>query len=117
MKKWIIITIIFISVISLLSWFIYWDQTRCYKIKKRCTPVDLSKVEDIEDIDFYRSLNEKCIGKCWTAKIKLEFDKRLCKYKYKQYREHTKDRRYFRPDTYNPCPELYTLKELNEYLY
>ena len=57
------------------------------------------------------------IGKCWTAKIKLEFDKRLCKYKYKQYREHTKDRRYFRPDTYNPCPELYTLKELNEYLY
>ena len=77
---------------------------------------DLSTIENIEDIDFYRWLNEKCAGRCWTDTIKLKIKKRHCRYQYKQYVEHTKDRRYFKPDTYNPCPELYTLPELNAWL-
>ena len=116
MKKWIKIIII-VCFLMLLGWFIYRDQTRCYEIQKRCSTIyDLTTIENLEDVDFYRWLNEKCLGKCWTAKVKLEFNKRLCRYKYKQYKEDTKDRRYFRPDTYNPCPELYTLRELNEFI-
>lgn len=98
------------------AYFIYWDQTRCYEIQSRCTPYDLTTVENTEDIDFYRWLNEKCIGKCWTAKLKLNVKKLWCRYQYKQYKERTNDRRYFRPDTYNPCPYLYTLPELNAFL-
>lgn len=75
---------------------------------------DLSEIKNVEDIEFYRWLNEKCAGKCWTARLKLNLKKKLCRYQYKQYKERTKDRRYFRPDTYNPCPELYTLQELND---
>jgi hypothetical protein len=40
----------------------------------------------------------------------------MCRYQYKQHLQRTKDRVYFRPDTYNPCPELYTLPELNGYI-
>ena len=116
MKKWIKIAIIVVWVLVLLGWFIYRDQTRCYEIQKRCINIyDLSTVENEDDIDFYRWLNEKCMGKCWTAKIKLNIKKWWCVQQYKDYKERTKDRRYFRPDTYNPCPELYTLRELNEF--
>ena len=77
---------------------------------------DLSEFVLVEDIEFYRWLNEKCAGKCWTAKLELERKKALCRFKYKRHVEASKDRRYFRPDTYNPCPELYTLWELNAWL-
>ena len=116
MKKWIKILIILVWVLILLGWFIYWDQTRCYEIQTRCKPIDLSAVYDSEDLEFYHSLNDKCMGKCWTAKIKLNIKKWWCRQQYKDYKERTKDRRYFRPDTYNPCPELYTLPELNSFL-
>ena len=116
MKKWIKISIVVVCVLLLWAWFIYWDQTRCHKIQRRCTMYDLSTIENVDDIEFYRWLNEKCAGKCWTAALKLKFDKRWCRYQFKQYKERTKDRRYFRPDTYNPCPELYTLPELNKWL-
>ena len=78
---------------------------------------DLSTIENVEDIDFYRWLNEKCVGKCWTALLKLKVDKLLCRLKYKWYIEKTKNRKYSQVDTYNPCPELYTLAELNHWLY
>ena len=117
MKKWIIIVIVVLCVLLLWAWFIYWDQTRCYEIQKRCSTIyDLSTIENLEDIDFYRWLNEKCLGKCWTPALRLKFRKRWCRYQYKEYKERTKDRRYFRLDTYNPCPELYTLPELNNWL-
>lgn len=115
MKKWITILIIVIWVLVLLGWFIYRDQTHCYEIQTRCKPINLSEVE-VDDLDFYRSLNEKCMGKCWTAKVKLNIKKRWCRRQYKEYKQRTKDRRYLRPDTYNPCPELYTLPELNSFL-
>jgi len=115
-KKKRIILIALLLFILLLAGFIYWDQTRCYKIQRRCTPYDLTTIENVEDIDFFRWLNEKCAGKCWTAKLKLNIEKRWCRHQYKQYKERTKDRRYFRPDTYNPCPELYSLPELNAWL-
>lgn len=117
MKKKTIMIVIIVWFFTLLGWFIYRDQTRCYEIQKRCNPYDLTEIENSEDIDFYRGLNEKCMGKCWTAKLKLKFNRRLCRYKYKQYKERTKNRRYFKVDTYNPCPELYTLAELNYFLY
>ena len=114
-KKWIILIVILLIVLLLVS-FIYRDQTRCYKIQWRCTMYDLTTIENVEDIDLYRSLNEKCAGKCWTAKLKLDIQKWWCKQQYKQHKERAKDRRYFKPDTYNPCPELYTLPELNAFL-
>ena len=77
---------------------------------------DLSEIENPEDIEFYRWLNEKCAGKCWIAEFELKLKKAWCRYQYKNYKERTKDRRYFMPDTYNPCPELYTLPELNAWL-
>ena len=117
MKKKTIIIVIIVCFLILLGLFIYRDQTRCYEIQRRCIMYDLSTIENVEDIDLYRSLNDKCAGKCWTAKLKLDFDKRLCRFRYKQYKERTKNRRYFKADTYNPCPELYTLAELNYYLY
>ena len=117
MKKWIKISIVVVCILLLWAWFIYWDQTRCYEIQKRCSTIyDLSTIENLEDIDFYRWLNEKCLGKCWTPALRLKFRKRWCRYQYKEYKERTKDRRYFKPDTYNPCPELYTLPELNNWL-
>lgn len=100
----------------IIDYFIYWDQTRCYEIQSRCTPYDLTTVENLDDIDFYRWLNEKCMGKCGTAKLKLNLQKKWCRHQFKQYKESTKDRRYFKADTYNPCPELYTLSELNFWL-
>ena len=69
-----------------------------------------------EDLEFYRWLNEKCAGKCWTAEFELKRKKALCRFKYKRHVEASKDRVYFKPDTYNPCPELYTLPELNAWL-
>ena len=77
---------------------------------------DLSEIENEEDLEFYRSLNEKCAGKCWTAEFELKRKKALCRFKYKRHVEASKDRVYFMPDTYNPCPELYTLPELNAWL-
>ena len=77
---------------------------------------DLSEIENVEDLEFYRSLNEKCAGKCGTAELELKWEKWLCRYKYKKHVEKSKDRRYFQADTYNPCPELYTLPELNAWL-
>ena len=115
--KWTILTIIWILILILI-WFIYRDITRCYEIqwKRNCKPYDLTTIENEEYIDFYHWLNEKCLGKCGTAKLKLKFDKRLCRYKYKRHVEASKDRVYFRADTYNPCPELYTIPELNEWM-
>ena len=115
-KKRIILIISILLFDLLLAGFIYWDQTRCYAIQRRCTPYDLTKVENIEDIDFFRWLNEKCAGKCWTAKVKLDIEKWWCRHEYKHYKKKTKDRRYFKADTYNPCPELYTIPELNMFL-
>ena len=115
-KKKRTILIIVCILIVLWGYFIYRDQTRCYEIQNRCTPYDLSTVENIEYLDFYHWLNDKCMWKCWTAKLKLNLKKRWCRYQYKQHKEHTKDRRYISPDTYNPCPYLYTLLELNEWL-
>ena len=40
----------------------------------------------------------------------------MCRYKFKRHVEASKDRVYFRPDIYNPCPELYTIPELNDWL-
>ena len=40
----------------------------------------------------------------------------MCRYQYKKYIERSKNRKYFKADTYNPCPELYTLPELNNWL-
>ena len=115
-KKKTSILIIVIVFVSILAYAIYWDQTRCYEVQSRCNPYDLTKVTNSDDIEFFRWLNEKCMGKCWTAKLRLNVKKRLCRQKYKQYVEKTKDRRYFKVDTYNPCPELYTLPELNKWL-
>ena len=56
------------------------------------------------------------MGKCGTAKLRLNLKKWLCRYRYKKHVEETKDRRYFQIDRYNPCPELYTLPELNVWL-
>jgi len=56
------------------------------------------------------------MGKCGTAKLRLNVKKRWCRYQYKKHVEKTKDRRYFQADTYNPCPELYTIPELNAWL-
>ena len=111
-RKWIILIIVWVLLL-ILAYAIYWDQTRCYKIQRRCTMYDLSTIENEEDISFYRWLNEKCAGKCWTAKIKLNIEKWWCRYQFKQYKERIKDRRYFQMDKYNPCPDLYTLPELN----
>jgi hypothetical protein len=77
---------------------------------------DLSEIENVEDIEFYRSLNEKCAGKCGTAEFELKLKKALCRFKYKRHVEASKDRIYFQADKYNPCPELYTIPELNAWL-
>ena len=77
---------------------------------------DLTEFVFVEDLEFYRSLNEKCAGRCWTAELELKRKKALCRFKYKRHVEASKDRVYFKPDTYNPCPELYTLPELNAWL-
>lgn len=53
-KKKRIILIALLLFILLLAGFIYWDQTRCYKIQRRCTPYDLTTIENVEDIDFFR---------------------------------------------------------------
>ena len=92
------------------------DHFYCNEIERRCKIYDLSTIENEEDIDFYRSLNEKCAGKCWTALLRLKVEKRLCRYKYKKHVERSKDWKTLVPDTYNPCPELYTIKELNKRL-
>ena len=115
-KKRIILLTITILLLIMLVYLIYWDQTRCYKIQRRCTIIDLSKIENTEEIDFYRWLNEKCMGKCWTALMKLKLEKRWCRYQYKQHINRSKNRKTFNIDTYNPCPELYTIKELNKFI-
>jgi hypothetical protein len=63
-KKQTILIMAILLFVLLLAGFVYWDQTRCYKIQRRCTMYDLSEIENVEDIDLYRSLNEKCAGKC-----------------------------------------------------
>ena len=77
---------------------------------------DLSEIENVEDLEFYRWLNEKCAGKCGTAELELKWKKWRCRFKYKRHVEASKNRVYFNPDTYNPCPELYILPELNAWL-
>ena len=80
---------------------------------------DLSEFEDEEDIAYYSSLNEKCASwgeECWFNRIKISFDKFFCRYKFKQHVEHYKNLRLSDVDTYNPCPNLYTIKELNDWL-
>ncbi len=115
-KKKRIILICLLGILYVWGYFIYRDQTRCYEIQNRCTPYDLSTIENVEYVDFYHWLNDKCMWKCWTAKLKLKFDKWLCKYKYKLHIERSKDSQYFKRDTHNPCPYLYTISELNEWL-
>lgn len=114
MKKWITISII-VVVTLIIAWLFFMEFT-CRNTQRRCTMYDLTTIENEEDIDFYRSLNDKCAGKCWIKKVKLSIDKWWCRQQYKQYKERTKDRRYFKADIYNPCPEFYTLKELNSFL-
>lgn len=46
----------------------------------------------------------------------MKGEKCWCRYQYKKHVEKSKDRRYFQADKYNPCPELYTLPELNAWL-
>lgn len=116
MRKKQIILIIISILILLWLWIRYYDDTRCKSIQRRCTMYDLTTIENEEDLEFYRWLNEKCAGKCWIQKIKLDIKKRRCRYQYKKYIEHSKNRKYFKADIYNPCPELYTLPELNNWV-
>lgn len=80
---------------------------------------DLSEFDNEEDLAFYRSLNEKCASgwrECWTKRIKTSIKKRYCRYKFKQHKKRSKNRKTLLPDTYNPCPDLYSIKELNEWI-
>jgi hypothetical protein len=116
--KLIFLVIGWLFVIFAFAWYLL-DNVYCSRIQRRCTMYDLSTIDNVQDIEFYRSLNEKCSswGKwCLTRRVKLSFNKWLCRHQYYQHVERSKNRKYFKPDTYNPCPELYTLRELNEFL-
>ena len=116
-KKYIILIPLWILLLIISRYF--WDNLYCTNIQRRCTMYDLSEFDNEEDIDFYRWLNEKCASwgrECWTKRIKLSIEKRRCRYQYKKHVERSKDRKTFAPDTYNPCPEFYTIKELNNRL-
>ena len=118
-KKKLIISITIISLL-IVWWFVQfiWENFYCTNIQRRCTMYDLSEFENEEDIEFYSSLNKKCASggkECWFKRAKTYIKKWRCRYQYKEYLEKSKNRRYFKADTYNPCPDLYSLKELNDW--
>lgn len=117
MKKCFKILILSVSIllVALLLFFLFFW---CEKVQRRCTMYDLDEIDNLEDIAFYRWLNEKCASgrQCWYKKLELDLKKLICRYQFKGHVERSKDLETLLPDTYNPCPELYTLEELNDWI-
>ena len=63
MKKKRFLIIILIILLLVVWWYYIWSKFFCVSEVRRCIMYDLTDIDNEEDLEFYKSLNDKCAGK------------------------------------------------------